>query len=119
MKTRFWAVLNFIFEYVWRQHDVMLGEVETSKSLSRDDGLEHVPGRRRIRGSGVTARRTETGNRAHAFRMTLVSKDKLPQNRSQAQKQTEIQTKKDVSLKTFFLSLPLQKVGNYGTYHNN
>ena len=31
------------------------------------------------RGNGVTGRRTEPGKHAHAFRMTLVSKDKLPQ----------------------------------------
>ena len=32
-----------------------------------------------------TARWTEPGNRAHAFRMTLVSKDELPQLKAPAQ----------------------------------
>ena len=31
---------------------------------------------------GVTARRTEPGKHAHTFRMTLVSRDKLPQTNS-------------------------------------
>ena len=44
-------------------------EVETRIPQSMDDRLEHVAG---CAGSGVTARRTEPGNRAHAFRMTLV-----------------------------------------------
>ena len=30
-------------------------------------------------GNGVTGRRTEPGKHAHAFRMTLVGRDKLPQ----------------------------------------
>ena len=30
-------------------------------------------------GNGVTGRRTEPGKHAHTFRMTLVSRDKLPQ----------------------------------------
>ena len=45
--------------------------------------LENSPGNPRgaprIPANGVTGRRTEPGKHAHAFRMTLVSKDKLLQ----------------------------------------
>ena len=37
------------------------------------------PGAPRIRANRVTGRRTEPGKHAHAFRMTLVGRDKLPQ----------------------------------------
>ena len=48
----------------------------------RAGGIGGIPGIRGIRGipgNGVTDRRTEPGNRAHAFRMTFVAQGKLPQ----------------------------------------
>ena len=40
------------------------------------------PERPGFHGNGVTGRRTEPGKHAHAFRMTLVGRDKLPQIKS-------------------------------------
>ena len=62
--------------------EVMLGEVESLNPRTEAREWQHVPGRtgRTGRtGNGDTARRTEPGNRAHAFRMTLVAQGKLPQ----------------------------------------
>ena len=76
METRFSTVLKILNPYVRTTNQANLPEVETSKSLCWDDRLEHASGRPR---RGVTARRTNPRNRAHAFRMTLVAQGKLPQ----------------------------------------
>ena len=49
---------------------------ETIGKLSIWNSFRTFPG---YRGSGITARRTKPGNRAHTFRMTFVAQGKLPQ----------------------------------------
>ena len=58
METRFSTVLEILNPYVRTTNQANLPEVETSKSLSRDDRLEHVAGCAGRRRSGVTAGRT-------------------------------------------------------------
>ena len=58
------------------------GEVETTNCRRVPASLGHAPGSRGSRGSpgnDDTARSSEPGNRAHAFRMTFVAQGKLPQ----------------------------------------
>ena len=49
----------------------MLGEVETAFPLSK---TRTIGTRKRMKRRGVTASRTNPGNRAHAFRITVVDK---------------------------------------------
>ena len=59
---------------------IFLGGLK-DKNPIENSAFEKSPGKSRgSRGNGVTGRRTEPGKHAHAFRMTLVGKDKLPQN---------------------------------------
>ena len=64
----------------------MLAEVETRVTQSNSNTIgtrlrqsADAPDAAAVPGNGVTAGRTEPGNRAHTFRMTLVAQGKLPQ----------------------------------------
>ena len=68
---------------------VIFSEVETPNTiwnpaqLGQSVGCPRMPpDARGSAGNGVTGRRTEPGKHAHTFRMTLVSKDKLPQTKA-------------------------------------
>ena len=87
--TTLWRVVcanNVLFTILWRgvfANNVLFtilwlcwGRLKQRFPYLKPARLEHAAEPRR----GVTARRTEPGNRAHAFRMTLVVQgNKLPQ----------------------------------------
>ena len=55
-----------------------------------EKSLRGAPRMPRIPANGVTGRRTEPGKHAHAFRMTLVGRDKLPQTNDEATEKQRI-----------------------------
>ena len=68
--------------YSTARFGAMLGEVETRSPLSKTNQIGTRRRMKRMNRSGVTAGRTNPGNRAHTFRMTLVAQGKLPQIRN-------------------------------------